>query len=132
MLFISPQKLFSFSRQLKFCLDFLVTQKNGLIRKIRGLILKFMMPQPSYQTIAIHILNNISRSKGNQAMKFGHLIECNMRNIFLEKSCTKCDGETISRPSSKKSKLGMSLNQWCKVLYSLFLLHAKLRAIEIY
>ena len=38
------------------------------------------------QTIAIHILSNITRSKGNQAMKFGQLIEYNMRNIFLEKS----------------------------------------------
>ena len=27
-------------------------------------------------------------------MKFGQLIECNMRNIFLEKSYTKCDGES--------------------------------------
>ena len=34
------------------------------------------------QIIAIHILPNISRSKGNQAMKFGQLSEYNMRNIF--------------------------------------------------
>ena len=34
------------------------------------------------------------RSKGNQAMKIGQLIECKMTNIFLEKSYTKCDGET--------------------------------------
>ena len=27
-------------------------------------------------------------------MKFGQLIECNMRNIFLAKSYTKCGGET--------------------------------------
>ena len=45
-----------------------------------------MMSQPGKQTIAIHILPNISRSKGNQTMKFGQLIEYNMRNIFLEKS----------------------------------------------
>ena len=37
-----------------------------------------------YQTIVIHILPNISRSKGNQTMKFGQLTECNMRNVFLE------------------------------------------------
>ena len=40
------------------------------------------------------MLPNISRSKNNQTMKFGQLIECNMRNVFLEKSCTKCGGET--------------------------------------
>ena len=65
-----------------FCLDFLVTQKNVLIRKI-GLISKFMK-QPGSQTIALHILINISRSKGNQTIKFGQLIECIMRNNFLK------------------------------------------------
>ena len=59
----------------------------------------------------IHILSNILRSKGNQTMKFGQLIECNMRNIFLEKSYTKCDGETIPRPFSEKLKLCESLDQ---------------------
>ena len=43
-----------------------------------------MMSQPGLQTIVVHILLNISRSKGNQTMKFGHVIEYNMRNIFLE------------------------------------------------
>ena len=58
----------------------------------------------------IDILPNISRSKDNQTMKFGQLIEYNMRNNFLEKSFTKRGGETISRPFSKKSKLSMSLD----------------------
>ena len=53
------------------------------------------------QTIAIYILPNFSRSKGNQTMNFGQLIEYNMRNIFVEKSYTKCAGETIPRPLSK-------------------------------
>ena len=70
-----------------------------------------MTSQPGQQTIAIHILPNISRSRGNQAMKFGQLIEYNMRNIFVEKSYTKCAGETIPRPLSKKSKLSISLDQ---------------------
>ena len=56
-----------------------------------------MTSQPDQQTIAMHILPNISRSKGNQAMKFGQLIEYNMANIFLEKSYTKWAGETIPR-----------------------------------
>ena len=70
-----------------------------------------MTSQLGYQTIAIHILSNISRSKGNQTMKFGQLIEYNMRNIFVEKSYTKCAGETIPRPLSKMSKLSISLDQ---------------------
>ena len=85
-------------------------RKNGSIRKIR-LISKSMTSQLGYQTIAIHILPNISRSEGNQAMTFGQLTEYNIRNIFLEKSNTKCAGETIPRPLSKKSKLSISLDQ---------------------
>ena len=62
-------------------------------------------------------------------MKFGQLIEYNMRNISVEKSFTKCAGETIPRPLPKKSKLSISLDQYYKVLNSLFLLYANLRAI---
>ena len=51
----------------------------------------------------------MSRSKGNQAIKFGQLIECNMRNIFIEKSYTRCGVETSPRPFSTKSKLSISL-----------------------
>ena len=51
-----------------------------------------MKSQPGKQTTAIYLKN-----KGNQTMKFGQ-IEYNMRNIFLEKSYTKCGGETIPRP----------------------------------
>ena len=56
-------------------------------------------------------MSNTSRSKGNQTMKFGQLIECNMRNIFLEKSYTKCDGETGIKPFLGQLKLSISLNQ---------------------
>ena len=62
-------------------------------------------------------------------MKFGQLIEDNMRNIFVERSYTKSSGETIPRPFSKKSKLSLSLD--FKILYSLFTLYTILRAIEI-
>ena len=81
----------------------------------------------------MHILPNISRSKGNQAMKFGQLIEYNMRNIFVEKSYTKCSRKTIPRPPlSKKSKLRISPDQYGKFLNSLFLLYANVRAIKIW
>ena len=44
-------------------------------------------------------------------MTFGQLIEYSIRNIFLEKSCTKCGGETSPRPFSGKLKLRISLDQ---------------------
>ena len=60
----------------------LVMQKIGLKRKPR-LISKFLTSQTGQQIIEIHVLPNISRSKGNQTMKFGQLIEYNTRSIFL-------------------------------------------------
>ena len=42
-----------------------------------------MTSQPRKQTLAIHILPNISRRKGNQTVKFDKLIEHDMRNIVL-------------------------------------------------
>ena len=65
-------------------------------------------------------------------MKFGQLIGCNMRKIFLKKSYTKYGGETSPGPFSEKLKLNIFLEEYSKVLYSLFLLLAKLRDIEIY
>ena len=91
--------------------NFLVMYKSGLIRKIR-FISKFMTSQSGQQSIAIHILPNISRSKDNQTMKFGQLIEYNKRETFVEKSYTKWDEETIPRPFSLKLKLSISLDQY--------------------
>ena len=64
-------------------------------------------------------------------MKFGQLIECNMKNIFIEKSYRKFCGETSPRLFSEKWKLSLSLDQEFKILCSLLLLYGKLRAIEI-
>ena len=69
------------------------------------------MSQPEKQAIVMHILSNIFRSKDNQTMKFGQLIEYNKRNIFLEKSYIKCGKENIHKYFSKKSKLRISLDQ---------------------
>ena len=74
-----------------------------------------MTSQPGLQTIAIHILPNISQSKGNQTMKFGQLIEYNKRNIFLQKLCRKWGKETSSRPLYFLKKL----NMWKQVVCSL-------------
>ena len=45
-------------------------------------------------------------------MKFGQLIEYNVRSISFEKSNTKRVGETIPRPLFKKSKLSISRDQY--------------------
>ena len=70
--------------------------------------------------------------KDNETMKFGELIKHQMRNIFSVKSYTKCGGKTSPSLFSKKPKLSIPLDQQYKVLDRLFLLYAKLRAVEIY
>ena len=80
-------------------------QENGFIKNI------FITPQPGKETNTIHILPNMSRSKGYQTMKFGLLIKHNMKNIFLEKSYRKYSGEAIPGPFSRNSKLRISLEQ---------------------
>ena len=76
---------------------------------------------------AINIMPNISRSKGHQTMKFGQLIECNMKSIFLEKSYTKSSGKT----SFSKTSLYLSINS-LKCYIVCFYCISKLRAIEIH
>ena len=44
-------------------------------------------------------------------MKFGQLVEYNIRNIFLEKSCTKSGEEASLRLFYEKSKLNISPDQ---------------------
>ena len=94
------------------------------------IISKSITSQPGWQTIAIHILTNISRSNDNQTMKPGQLVEHNLRSLFLEKPYANCVEETVPRPFSKKSKLSISLNQYSEVLFILFLLFGKLRTFE--
>ena len=67
--------------------------------------------------IRIHILLNISKSKGNKTMKFVQLIGYNMSNNFLEKSYTKCCGETSPRPFCENSKLSTTLDQQFVLFY---------------
>ena len=62
-------------------------------------------------------------------MKFGQFIECNMKIIFHEKSFLKCDAEISPRTFSEKVE---HISNEPKILCSLFLFYAKLRAIETY
>ena len=79
--FLFHLKSFSHSQGIQvFVLTFWSCREYSLIRKVR-LISKFML-QPGLQTITIHMLPNILRSKHNQTMKLGQLIEYKKRNIF--------------------------------------------------
>ena len=57
-----------------------------------------MTSQPCEQTVVIHILANISRSKANQTMKLGYLIDYNLKKIFIKKLNTKYSRKISARP----------------------------------
>ena len=59
-----------------------------------------MTSQPSQQTIGLHVLPNISGSKGYQTIKFSHFKEHNMRKFSLEKSLKKICWRNISQTIS--------------------------------
>ena len=54
-----------------------------------------MTSQPVQQTIPIHILLNISRSKSYQAMKLGQLIKYKKGNILIQKSAENKVGRLV-------------------------------------
>ena len=91
-----------------------------------------MTSQPGKQTIAIHILTNISRSKGNQTMKFGQLIEYNMRTIFLEKVILKMWWRNYFQTLLKNQNGAYLWIISLKFPTVLFLLCAKWRLIKLY
>ena len=64
-------------------------------------------------------------------MKVGHLIECNTRNIFLEKSYSKYGGELFPDVFLKTQNWAYLQINSLKFYIVSFLLYAKLRAIEI-
>ena len=79
-----------------------------------------------------YTLANISKGKGNQTIKFGQL-EYNMRNTFVEKLY---GGEEVVEklfpdPFLRNQNWVYLCIDSHKVLYSLFLMNANLRAIEI-
>ena len=73
---------------LPFCPTFSFMQENCCITILRY-FLKFVMSQTGTQAITINILPDISKSKDNKTLKSAQLIEYNVRNIFLQKSCRK-------------------------------------------
>ena len=75
-----------------------------------------MTPETGQQVITTDILPNIWRSRDKKTMKFGQVIENNIRNIFLEKPYTKYGGKASSRPFYKKSKLRIFLDQYTELL----------------
>ena len=131
MLFISPQKLFSYLKYLNLCPDFFVHVGKRLIRKQMS-ISKFMKSSTGKLIIATNILPNISRSKDNLTMKLGQIIEYNMRYNFIKQSYTKCGGETSLRDFSKNRNSAYLSIKHLKFYTVYFYCMSKSRTTKIY
>ena len=108
MLFISLQKLFSFSRYKFLSSLFDHVSKQLDYKKVNFKFCDVTAWLTNYfNTHVTQYLEN----KSNQTMKFDQLIEGNKRNIFLEKSYTKFGGEFSPRPFPEKYNLSISLEQ---------------------
>ena len=93
---------------------------NGLIKKIR-LISNFMTSQPRKQNTSMHIAQSLKKS--NQTMKFGQLIEYNIRNFYSKIFQKNLVEKLFTGP--KNSKLSFSLDRQSEILYSLTSLHVQ-------
>ena len=60
-----------------------------------------MTSPPGKQTIAIHILHYISRSKDNQTMKFDQLIQYSMKTFFLKNRTKVVVKKLVTHPFLK-------------------------------
>ena len=58
--------------------------EKRLDKKVMVVNFKIYDVTTGQQTITLHVLPNISRSKGNQAIKFGQLIQYSVKNVFSE------------------------------------------------
>ena len=118
MLFILFKTPFPFRRYLNFCSDFSDHAGKQLDKKTKAKLKIY--PWRQIVTIHIHQYTSISRTKDKQTVKFGPLIEYDLRNFFLEKLHSKCDEETTPRPFSKDLKLSVSLYEQSIKFYTIF------------
>ena len=87
---IETSQLICFANQLTAFSMRATLVLDGLIKKIRL------------------IFREVQATRDNEKWSVNKIY--NMRNIFLQKSFTKCDGEIVLRSFSKNSKLSVSLD----------------------
>ena len=76
-------KNLSFLKNLNICPTFFVHLGKSLDKKTK-VDFEIMNLKSEKQTVAIHILSNISKRKGNQTTKFGQLIQYNVGDFFIK------------------------------------------------
>ena len=83
----------------------------------------------------MHILLDISQSKGNQGMKFGQLTEYNKRNIFLWNFFFSVLAQSSKKVNNFSDSVAETyLNYWCykEFIVLIILRRLHLRQFELY
>ena len=75
------------------------------------------------------MLPNIS-SKSNQTMKFGQVMECNVRNNFLKKIYRACGGKLVEDPFIKIRTKNIPGSEARTIIKCCYL--SKLRSTKLY
>ena len=80
---MNDEKFFVLKKNINFCPDFFGYVGKGTNKKAKVNFKIYDVANWETIIIIIYILPDIWRSKANLTMKFGQLVEYNMKNIFL-------------------------------------------------
>ena len=89
--FISSYNLFSFLRYLHCCPDIFGCTGKRLDKKAK---VSLKIYDVTNWNKSMYKLPDISKHEGNQTIKYRQLIEYDVKNIFLQKSCRKWSRRT--------------------------------------
>ena len=108
--------LFVLLRYLNVCLDIFEDLGKQLDKKVTDNFKIYDVTDWETNNCKAGIAQYLEK-KGNRTMKFGQFIECNMRNIFLEKSYTKCGGKASPDSFIKNQNLWINSLKCYKVCF---------------
>ena len=125
--YLIVKTLFVF-KYLNLCSDFFGYVEKRLDEKAK--VSSNIYDVTARPTITINILPNISRRKGIHTMKFGQLVEYNIRKFLLKNHTYNVVQKLVPDHFSKISKLNISLNLQSEVLYRLFIVCSSGRLLK--
>ena len=125
--YLIVKALFVF-KYLNLCSDFFGYVEKRLDEKAK--VSSNIYDVTARPTITINILPNISRRKGIHTMKFGQLVEYNIRKFLLKNHTYNVVQKLVPDHFSKISKLNISLNLQSEVLYRLFIVCSSGRLLK--
>ena len=98
--YVTVKILFSQESSIKYPYGYALLKRSQLSTALQLVLFKFGL-STTIKYITTNKLPDIFKNRGNRAIRFDQLIEYNVRNIFLQKSCRKWGKKTIIWGHSK-------------------------------